>query len=745
MLGASFWINYTYVYLSIPIPIGIDNPIQFSIIVFLFCFGGSYFTLAMSRAHELKIWKYIVSSFFITFLILSVTTFGLSILFMEFVDFKSALFFLSFLTVSTTAFCLLRFLRQITNEEDKSIRSRWLNFGSIVCGLSIGGIPYLVLTTILDFDSLLQHEYSGYAFLDPFIYVMSTNFILMISPDLFAERVLSTTLVKYKSLFSFNPNAVYSVDLDGKITSVNKEMVKMTGYDQEELIGEDFISLLLRIKDKQSINDYLSQVRKGSVKDIETTITDKSNQITYVKITTMTIVINGSITGYYAVMKDISEERRSQEVIQKLVYYDDLTKLYNRRKLLEIINDLVTKKQEFSIMLIDFDRFKRINDSFGHAFGDELLKKIAVRLKSVMKDNGIVGRLGGDEFLIVCQKTDIESHYLPAIINEFRKPMTIMGVEVISTASVGVSSYPIDSNNIDELLKFADIAMYHTKDNGSNGYSLFSNSMLNGNLEGIAIENELRHAIEENELSIYYQPKYNMINGEMVGAESLSRWRHPIKGFIPPSIFIPLAEEIGIIDKLEKNMIVGVCEMLSRWKSENRKIYRTSINISLPTLLNDDLIEFISATLTNCHIDGSLLEFEITERIVMKYEEEVNYKLQQLREFGIEISIDDFGTGYSSLSYLYKLEVDRLKIDKSFVDQCVVNSEVVSTIISLAKGLGLKVIAEGVEDKEQLEVLLDLGCYEAQGFYYCKPLDYAEFELRLPTITTYSQQGSNEF
>jgi len=280
-------------------------------------------------------------------------------------------------------------------------------------------------------------------------------------------------------------------------------------------------------------------------------------------------------------------------------------------------------------------------------------------------------------------------------------------------------------------VKYADIAMYQMKEAGANGYKEFNNDMSLHANHKVGLESDLRKAMEYQELFVHYQPKYQIESGDIIGAEALIRWKHNKKGFIPPNEFIPLAEESGLIVKLEKYVFTEVCKHIHRWNKAGKNIGRISINISIVTLLREDFITFIAEHLQKFKIDGSVIELEITERIVMKNELVVNQTLKKISELGISISMDDFGTGYSSLSYLHKLRVDCIKIDKSFIDQIEGNIEVVSAIISMAKNLKLEIIAEGVETEAQVKKLIQLGCDQAQGYYFSKPISMAKFEAIL--------------
>ncbi|OIK04095.1 hypothetical protein BIV59_22310 [Bacillus sp. MUM 13] len=353
--------------------------------------------------------------------------------------------------------------------------------------------------------------------------------------------------------------------------------------------------------------------------------------------------------------------------------------------------------------------------------------EVGKKLQNLINDSGITSRLGGDEFLILVPHTDVTT-LAEQIIQTFRSPLSVNGYEVLLTASMGIASYPEHSTNTNDLYKYADIAMYHSKENGANSFSVYNEEMAEETLNKLGLESDLQKALDNRELLLYFQPKVHTAEDKLTGSEVLLRWNHPEKGFIPPNVFIPIAEESGMIVFLEKFVFNEVCKVLSKWKESGKDIKRVSINISLISILQEDFASHIISTLEEYKIEGHFLELEITERIVMKNEDDVNCILQTLREKGIHISIDDFGTGYSSLSYIDKLNVDILKIDQSFIRNIESNREVITAIIFLAKSLKMKVIAEGVETKKQIQLLKELGCEDVQGYYYSPPIPLKDFE-----------------
>lgn len=733
LLGFSFWITFILISYLVPLPYSSkDYPLYF-LIIFLFCFIGSLVILSLSQSRAVKETHYLWGSLFLAVCLIASDTFGFALLFSQHIKFNLILYVTTFLLTLGSSFSVFRFLIQITSDDIfQGASKKWEYIGVILAGISLANIPYIVLISILKFN--LGYMYSDYEIFIPFILTIGANFLLMLLPYFLGDTILSKKANFYTALFEHNPVAVIGIDLHGAINSVNYEGTKLLELEENELLGKDAFELFSNI-DRKKMDAYLAGYNKKMVHKFETEITMKNNSKKDVYITAVRIITNDKFIGVFALVEDITEKKKSEEQIKHLAFHDDLTQLSNRRVAKMTMNEYIKNNIPFTLMLLDFDRFKSINDTLGHSFGDSLLQKIARRLDSLVLDNGKVARFGGDEFLIIIpddlENTALYKSIAQSINQVFRQPILIDGYEIILTASVGISRFPEHTTNVDDLVKYADIAMYQMKEAGANGYKEFNSEMSLHANHKVGLESDLRKAIEYQELFVHYQPKYQIESGDIIGAEALIRWKHNKKGFIPPNEFIPLAEESGLIVKLEKYVFTEVCKHIHRWNKAGKNIGRISINISIVTLLREDFITFIAEHLQKFKIDGSVIELEITERIVMKNELVVNQTLKKISELGISISMDDFGTGYSSLSYLHKLQVDCIKIDKSFIDQIEGNIEVVSAIISMAKNLKLEIIAEGVETEAQVKKLIQLGCDQAQGYYFSKPISMAKFEAIL--------------
>ncbi|WP_409293456.1 EAL domain-containing protein [Peribacillus sp. SCS-37] len=722
LMAVTFWLTHFFISYSIDLNFSTTNFPLYSFTNFIFCFIGSLVALKMTQFRLINGRFFILGSLVIAISILGADTLGFLVLFYDSLDLKPMFIFMAFILILGTSFSIFRFLNQFTNEDNYQLLNKWKYIGCVAAGTALSGIPYIVIVSILELE-----EKSAFSpeMMFPFIYVMLANVLLTLVPDIFGDKILVKNIESYRSMFNHNPDAVFSVDLKGQILNVNKEAERLTGIKTDKLIGaviQDFFP-----GDRgEKIRNYLSDVSKGNVTHIDAQISLRDGLKKDVRITAVKTVVENNIVGAYGIVKDITDVKRAENQVRFMAYHDELTSLPNRRMIKKVMSETADKQTPFHIMLMDFDRFKRINDTFGHAFGDKLLIEVGNKLREVIGDKGTAARLGGDEYLIIT--TEYTDSLADDVIHAFRTPLVIGGYEVLLTASMGVASFPQDTRDIDELYKFADIAMYYSKENGANGYSLYTKEMADKQIDKLDIENDLAGAIQNGDLMLYFQPKYNTASGEMIGSEVLLRWNHKEKGFIPPAVFIPIAEESGLIVRLERFVFTEVCKLLAEWRSQDKNMQRVSINVSLISILQEGFLAFIMETLESHELEGSLIELEITERIVMENEEEVNCTLQRLREYGLVISIDDFGTGYSSLSYLDKLHVDILKIDRSFINNIQNSKEVVTAIIFLAKSLNLKVIAEGVETNDQVELLRLLGCEEAQGYYYSPPVPVIQFE-----------------
>ncbi|PLR95921.1 EAL domain-containing protein [Bacillus sp. T33-2] len=727
ILAITFWLTHFFVSVSVDIPFSTthyDYAI-YAVLNFLLCFAGSFVALKMAQFRVVSEKQYLLGGLSIGAIIIGADISGYFILFRDLVEVKLIILLIASLLTLGASFSILRFLLQITNEDSRSVGTKWKHIGSVTAGVSFAGIPYISMVSLLNLDSINP---SVYEMILPFIFVVAANLGMALVPDLLGGKILEENVQSYTSLFNYNPGAVFSVGLDGRIIKTNRVATKITGFTSEELIGRH-ISMFFQKPDNERIPAILKNVLNGTISNIETQFVNKQGSLKDIKITAVRTLVNGQITGAFGIVEDITDRKSAERKVEYLAYHDELTDLPNRRMMRNVMAKYAEKKYSFTIMLLDFDRFKRINDTFGHSFGDKLLIEIGKRLHKSVGDEGTIARLGGDEFLVLLPSNNYKT-LADHIIESFRTPLIVNGYEVMLTASMGIAWFPIHARNVNDLYKFADMAMYYCKENGGDGYSVYSEEMAEKTLNQLGIEQDLRNALQNKELMLYFQPKYHTSKNVLTGSEALLRWKHPEKGFIPPNVFIPIAEESGLIVILETFVITEACKVLREWKVKGKEVKRVSVNISLITILQEGFVSFIQNQLNEFNLDGELLELEITERIVMKNEEDVNCILQSLREKGIKISIDDFGTGYSSLSYIDKLNVDILKIDKSFIDNIENNKEVVTAIIFLAKNLNLQVIAEGVETENQIKLLQEIGCEDVQGYYYSPPIPIDEFEQK---------------
>jgi diguanylate cyclase (GGDEF)-like protein/PAS domain S-box-containing protein len=448
---------------------------------------------------------------------------------------------------------------------------------------------------------------------------------------------------------------------------------------------------------------------------------------------------NGEIVSLIGCSNDISEVYRAKEKVEFLAYHDPLTNLPNRRKFTEVISNFIGSGKRFALLMLDLDRFKFFNDTLGHTFGDEILKIVVKRLQKIIGHKGYFFRFAGDEFIILLPDlVDKESlaSFARNLLDAFKEKIQLSNrIELYTTSSIGISTFPNNGKDIDILIKNADTAMYLAKKMGRNSYKIYDQKMKQANQKFLHMETLLRNAIENKELKLVFQPKLNIKSNEINSMEALLRWYNPILGNVPPNTFIPLAEETGIIWGIDEWVLQNACLQNKKWNEVKRgNPLRIAINISALQFSHPNFIKMVERVLKETGMAPELLELEITETIIIKNTEECLNNVKKLRELGIVVSIDDFGTGYTSLNYLKKFPFDSLKIDQSYIKELVNNKEdmaIVKTIIALAHEFRLKVVAEGVEDKNIFECLKKLGCDEIQGYFVSHPLPKFEFEKML--------------
>ncbi len=455
-----------------------------------------------------------------------------------------------------------------------------------------------------------------------------------------------------------------------------------------------------------------------------------NNRIFYTSLSP--IIYKNEVTEIVGSSIDITDLKAAEEQVRYMAYYDALTGLPNRLFFKEQLSYLIShanrNKEQLAIMFLDLDRFKNINDTLGHKAGDELLKQTALRLKEALKEQVIVVRMGGDEFIVAFPDLGKESNIsrlAQEIIDAFKEPFNIGGHDMYISTSIGISLYPHDGVDIDNLIKNADIAMYRAKDNGRNNYQFYTEDMNKKALERLELENHLRRALEKKELFILYQPRVHTFTGKIVGAEALLRWRHPRLGLISPTDFIPIAEEIGAIHEIGKWVLKSAIKQAKEWANDGAENLKVSVNISAVQFQREDLLDSIKQVVSEAQMDPYNIELEITENTIMHKTSRTLSVIRELKDMGINISIDDFGTGFSSLSYIKEFNLDILKIDKSFIldiGQSPTNESIITAIINMAHSMGMKVVAEGVETIEHMEFLESKRCDEVQGYLLSRPI-----------------------
>ncbi|NSL52698.1 putative bifunctional diguanylate cyclase/phosphodiesterase [Calidifontibacillus erzurumensis] len=522
-----------------------------------------------------------------------------------------------------------------------------------------------------------------------------------------------------------------------RILYVNQAYTKLTGYSEEEVKGKDPKILSSGLHDKAFYREMWRSIRQKGMWKGEIWNKRKSGELFLEEISIYVIKDqDGRIKNYVSVFLDITERKKLEEQLKFLAYYDNLTKLPNRTYFYQILNETMKKttdtKSMCAVIFLDLDRFKDINDTLGHGMGDQLLKMAAKRLTKVIGSHGTVARYGGDEFAIILH--DVPSkftcmHVANKIIKSFSNPFALHEFEFFVTPSIGISLFPHDGNDAESLVKNADSAMYHAKQEGMNNYKFYKKKFMKKSVDRLILANDLRRAIQKNEFHLCYQPQFSCKTGELIGMEALIRWHHPKNGIISPNLFIPIAEETRMIIHIDQWVLKQVCKQIKDWIDIGFHPPKISVNLAMPLFQHKNLTSIIESILSETGIDPSYLVIELTERIVMDNPDVALENIKRLKAIGLKISMDDFGVHYSSLNYLKLLSPDYLKIDRTFIKNVLMDQDdqaIVKAVIQLAHHMGLTVIAEGVETEEQYQFLKDYECDGVQGFYFDHPLPSKE-------------------
>ena len=569
--------------------------------------------------------------------------------------------------------------------------------------------------------------------------------ILGVGRDISQQRRAEKDVRMAATVFEHSTSAILITDPAGYIVQANDAFTRVSGYEVSQVL--DQLPKMLTVVDHQEAHlaYIIKQLNELSSWEGEVWLKRRSGEH-YPAWVGITAVLDdeGDLASYVCFFSDISERKASEQRIHRLAYYDALTHLPNRTlfqdRLHTALQSAERQKSWVVLMFLDLDRFKPINDSLGHAAGDRMLKEMATRLLGCVDDDDTVARMGGDEFTLLLQPGPTREvalnraiHVAEKIMASLVKPFVLESREFFVTASIGIALSPQDGNELSQLMKNADTAMYHAKERGKNNFQFYQADMNATALERLELESDLRHALDQEEFVLYYQPQFSGDGKRLTGAEALLRWRHPRRGLVPPGDFIPVLEELGLVVDVGDWVITEACRQLKLWHAAKVRVPKVSVNISARQFSDGQLGTRIATILHEIGLPPACLELELTESILMREVNEALRILDSLKILGLSIAVDDFGTGYSSLNYLKQFPIDVLKIDRSFVDGLPSgeqDAQIARAIIAMAHSLNLAVIAEGVETHEQLEFLREHGCDEVQGYLFGRPMPASRFEAQ---------------
>lgn len=553
------------------------------------------------------------------------------------------------------------------------------------------------------------------------------------------EALLRDSRQRLAQVIDTVPALISAYDREGACVFLNAHMAAMAGVDQADAIGRPTEALVGPERAQRSVALDQLVFRSGrALPSYEEEARDKSGEMRAYVVTKAPLRDGADrVIAVLTTALDITERKKAESHLVHLAHHDALTGLANRTLLQERVRAEIARARRgdryFALHLIDLDRFKSVNDALGHHRGDELLKAVAGRLREIVRETDAVARLGGDEYAVLqtgVRSAEDATAFAERLIAAIGEPFRVADQDIVVGASLGLVLYPGDGDDTDELIKNADIAMYRAKSEERNAYRAFRADMVTAAREGITLENDLRRAIANREFELHYQPQIDLRTGRIVGAEALVRWRHPKRGLVRPLDFLPFAEETGIIIPINEWVMREACREAKSWQAQGLPRLRVGVNLSPVQFRKQNMRALVIDILTQSTLEPELLELEITETILMQNAESVAEELSDLRRLGVSFAIDDFGTGYSSLAYVKKFPVDRLKIDQGFVRNMKSNphdAAIVRAIVNLGHSLGIEVIAEGVDSRDQVALLRAEGCEEAQGFLFSPALPAAEF------------------
>ncbi|HQJ37950.1 MAG TPA: EAL domain-containing protein, partial [Bacillota bacterium] len=585
----------------------------------------------------------------------------------------------------------------------------------------------LVNVSLLGYPITLKGEQIG-------VYVIYT--------DLSNVKEIESKKRLFSEIFRNNTVGVVITDIDGKIQWINNAFTEITGFTENEVNGKKPSILKSGIQDQEYYSNMWNSILKTGKWQGEVFNKRKDGELYQISLNIFAIRDNkGIIEHLVGMLSDITDAKQKEIKIEALTNKDSLTDLFSRDYFVNKLNNEISRRiknkdldRKLAIIFLDIDDFKEINDTLGHTVGDIILKEFAKRLKSSIRENDIAARFGGDEFIIMLllAKENYEIlHIANRILEEISKPFVLDSIELHITASLGIAKYPDDGSDSTVLIRNADIAMYRSKENKNRKITMFESELDEEVREYFKIKNNLRNAVTNNELFLEYQPIIDAVENKIIGAEALLRWNYEGRKVIQPMKFIPVAEKNGYMQSIGEWVMLEACMQNKLWQNKGYSPIYVSVNVSIIQLEQPKFYETVGKVLYDSQLKPEYLQLEITETIFTKNYEKIADTIRRINELGVKIAIDDFGTGYSSMGQLSRLEISKLKIDKSFIweiHRSENKNKIVKAIISLAKSLNLDLTAEGVEASDQLDFLIENGCNIVQGYLYSKPLNSCDIE-----------------
>jgi diguanylate cyclase len=669
----------------------------------------------------------------------------LSIIYQQFVmreritDSNLTLLLLGLILSIGISLAMLRFYRYL--RELKTVGIPLLSFASLTIGIAYGSLSLAISSSNVSYGKnyLTSTSYIDLTLL-PWVLSVFSLLVIELGPILLEELRMKRQEERAKKnkeqfelLLDKQNLAIFHLNQSGYIINGNKTAAELTSYYTNIQSGTMLFKELIQDSVEDDFNDYLNDlIQNGVAHQFETILENGNENSIYVQITLTPTKNKKQKSEIIVIVKDITETIVARKQVEFLAHYDPLTKLPNRHFFTEKVKGIVNQQNNHpALLLLDIDRFKAINDVLGHTIGDKLLVEFSERLKTFQTENIFLARIGGDEFsLLVLDYTHENLDMLAAdLLEKIKVPFLINKQQLYITASIGIATYIESGMNVEDLMKHADTAMFRSKESGKNTFTYYNANRDISLQENLELEKDLRKALDQGQFQLYYQPLVSVQSKEVEGFEVLIRWMHPRKGVISPGVFIPIAEEMFIINDIGKWVLENACKQLKSWHLEGFDHLRLSVNVSFIQFYDKDFIETIAEILEQFDLDPAFIQIEITETMAMKDVDQTLFITKQLQKLGINISIDDFGKGYSSLTHIRNLPLNCLKIDGAFIRDIPHSEEaaiIIQTVMAMAHSLNLVTVAEHVELEEQVEFLESLNCNYIQGFYYGKPLPAQE-------------------